>query len=101
VFDSNPRSQYGANMSRFLIMVWASDPNFVPIEVGFSILELVEPFMEGAPLPFLRASKIIYSKCDLLHYKAIISILEVHDFNPPPPATLMMVVAIVRVVLRR
>jgi hypothetical protein len=28
--------------------------------------------------------QIIHSMCDLLHYRVIISILEIHDFSTPP-----------------
>jgi hypothetical protein len=84
VFDSSPRSQSSADMYSFLIVAWASDPDFIPTEVGFSISEPIEPFREGVPPLFLRASEIVHSKCDPLHYRTIISILEVHDFNTPP-----------------
>jgi hypothetical protein len=71
-------------MSSFLVSAWAIDPDFIPTEVGFSILEPVKPFVEREPLFFLSSSEIINSKCNLLHYRAIISILEIHDFSTPP-----------------
>jgi hypothetical protein len=39
--------------------------------------------MEAAPPLFLRASEIIHNKCDLLHFRAFVHILEIHDFFTP------------------
>jgi hypothetical protein len=71
-------------MSIFFITSWDSDPDVVPTELGFSIPEPVEPSREWEPPLLLGASEIVHSKCNLLHYHTIISILEVHDFGSPP-----------------
>jgi hypothetical protein len=77
IFDSSPWSLSGIDLSSLLVTAWCRNPNLIPTEVGFFIPELVEPF-------FLCASEIIHSNCDMLHYQAIISVLEVHDFSTPP-----------------
>jgi hypothetical protein len=72
-----------SNLSSFLVVVWAQHPDLIPTEVGCSIPEPVEPFVEAKPSLFIRASEVIHDKCDLLHFCAFIHILVVHDFNPP------------------
>jgi hypothetical protein len=71
-------------MSTFLVAPWAANPNFIPTEVGFSVPESIESSVEREPPLYLSSSEIIDSSCDLLHYRAIISILEIHDFSTPP-----------------
>jgi hypothetical protein len=83
VFDFAMRSQNGIDMDNFLIMAWASDPDLIPVEVGFFMPEPIEPFKEGVPPLFLLASEIIHSKCNLLHYRATINVLEQHEFSTP------------------
>jgi hypothetical protein len=72
-----------SDLSSYLVIVRTRYPDLFPMEVSYSIPELVEPFVEVAPPLFLWASKIIHTKCDLLHFRAFICILEVHDFMPP------------------
>jgi hypothetical protein len=71
-------------MDSFIVAAWAHDPELIPMEVGFSIPESVEPFEEGEPPLFLRALEMIHSKCDLFHYRAIVNALEFHNFSTPP-----------------
>jgi hypothetical protein len=71
------------HLDNFIIVAWASDPDLIPMEVGFSVPEPIEPFVEGEPPLFLCTSEIIHAKCDLLHYHAIIDVLEFHNFNTP------------------
>jgi hypothetical protein len=84
IFDSSPRSLSGTDLSSFLVATWCSNPDLIPTVVRFSILEPVEPFRERELPLFLHASEIIHLSYGLLHYRAIISVLEVHDFNTPP-----------------
>jgi hypothetical protein len=72
------------DMDSFIVEPWTHDSNLIPTEVGFSILELVAPFVEGEPPLFLSALEIIHAKCDLLYYRTIITVLEFHDFSTPP-----------------
>jgi hypothetical protein len=44
--------------------------------------ESVEPFFEWQPPLFLCASELIHAKCDTLGFRALIKILEIHDFSP-------------------
>jgi hypothetical protein len=83
VFEPEPHSVDGSNLSSFLVAVLVRHPKLIPTEVGCSILEPAEPFVEAVPPLFLRSSEIINSKCDLLHFRAFIRVAEVHDFNPP------------------
>jgi hypothetical protein len=76
VFESSPRSVDQSDLSSYLVVVWAHHPDLIPTEVGCSIPEPVEP-----PL-FIRSLEGIHPKCDLLHFRVFIRILEVHDFNP-------------------
>jgi hypothetical protein len=66
-----------------MVVVWARHLELIPTEVGCSIPKPVEPFIEAEPPLFLCTSEIIHSKCDLLHFRAFIQIVEVHDFTPP------------------
>jgi hypothetical protein len=68
VFDSTPRSRDGSDMASFIVVTWACDLDLIPTEVGFSILEPVEPFEEAVPPLFLQTSEAIQYKCNLLHY---------------------------------
>jgi hypothetical protein len=90
MFESSLRSADPSNLSTYLIVMWSHHPKLIPTEVGCSILELVEPFVEAEPPLFIRSSEVIHLKCDLLHFHVFIRILKVHDFNPP--ATPMKIV---------
>jgi hypothetical protein len=83
IFETSLRSLDRSDMSSFLVVAWSMHPKLIPAEVGYAIQELVEPFVECAPPLFLRASKIIHSKCDTLQFQVFIRILEIHDFNIP------------------
>jgi hypothetical protein len=52
-FDSAPSSREGVDMDSFLVATWASDPDLIPTEVGFSILEPLEPLEIGVRPLFL------------------------------------------------
>jgi hypothetical protein len=69
------------DLSRFFVVAWAIHPDLIPNEVGFAIPEPEEPFQEGVPPLFLHALELIHSKLDSLQYRAIIHVLEVHDFS--------------------
>jgi hypothetical protein len=83
IFETSLHSLDRSDMSSFLLVTWSMHPKLIPTEVGYAISELVEPFVECAPPLFLRASKIIHSKCDTLQFQVFIRILEIHDFNIP------------------
>jgi hypothetical protein len=59
VFDSSSWSRSSDDMSSFLVAAWASNPDFIPMEVGFSILGPVEPYVECEPPLFLSSLKIM------------------------------------------
>jgi hypothetical protein len=50
VFQPSPQSVNQYNLSSFLVVVWAHHVDLIPIEVGCSIPEPVEPFIKAAPL---------------------------------------------------
>jgi hypothetical protein len=83
VFEAAPQSMDGSDLSSFMVVAWARHPDLIPTEVGCSIPEPVEPFIERESLLFLRASEVIHSMCNLLHFRAYIRVLETHDFTPP------------------
>jgi hypothetical protein len=83
VFNVDPRPRDELEMDNFVVAPWASDPELTPIEIGFSIPELVDLPEVGVTPLFLRASENIHSLCNLLHYHAIINVLEIHDFSTP------------------
>jgi hypothetical protein len=68
-------------MSQFLAAAWAIHPDFILNEVGCTVLELVEPFVEGQLLLFICASDLIHAKCDTLDFRTLVRILEIHDFS--------------------
>jgi hypothetical protein len=51
-----------------LVVAWAIHPNLIPMKISCIVPELMEPFMDGEPSLFLRASEIIHSKCDTLQF---------------------------------
>jgi hypothetical protein len=69
-------------MSQFLVATWAIHPDFIPNEVGCVVHEPVEPFVEGQPPLFIRASELIHAKRDVSGFRALVRILEIHDFSP-------------------
>jgi hypothetical protein len=83
VFEVSPRSLDQSDLSSFLVVVWARHPDLIPTEVGCSVPEPVEPFVEAEPPLFLRAEEIIHSSSNLLHFQALIRTIEVHGLNPP------------------
>jgi hypothetical protein len=83
VFEVAPSSSGRFDLSSFLVVAWACRPDLIPTEVVCSIPEPVEPFVESKLPLFLRVSEILHSMCDLLHFRAFIRLLEVHDFNLP------------------
>jgi hypothetical protein len=56
---SSSRYVVQSNLSSFLVVVWAQHPDIIPTEVGCSILELVELFVEVEPSLFIRASEVV------------------------------------------
>jgi hypothetical protein len=80
-FEIAPSSANMADLLRFFVVACAIHPDLIPNEVGFVIPESEEPFEEGTPPLFLHASELIHSKLDTLQYRAIIHVLEVHDFT--------------------
>jgi hypothetical protein len=56
-------------------------PNLIHQKVGFIIPESAEPFVERVSPLFLQANEIIHSKLDTLQLKALIHVMEVHDFS--------------------
>lgn len=51
VFEASPRSLEGSSdLSSFLVVAWARHPDLIPTEVGCSVPEPVEPFVEAEPL---------------------------------------------------
>jgi hypothetical protein len=83
VFEVASRSMHQSNLLSYLVIISAKHLDLIPTEVGCSILELIEPFVEVVPPLFMRSSEIVHSKCDLLHFRAFVHILKVHDFTPP------------------
>jgi hypothetical protein len=83
VFDVDPRSRDELEMDNFIVVAWASDPELILTGIGFSIPELVNLPEVGVTPLFLWASEIIHSLCNLLHYHAIVNVLEIHDFSTP------------------
>jgi hypothetical protein len=83
VFEVAPSSSDRFDLSSFLVVAWACRPDLIPTEVGCSIPEPVEPFVKSKLPLFLRVSEILHSMCDLLHFRAFVRLLEVHDFNLP------------------
>jgi hypothetical protein len=77
VFEVAPSSLEQTDLSSFLVVAWARHPDLIPNEVGCSVPEPVEPFVEVALPLFLRLLEIIHSFCVLLHFWAFIRILEV------------------------
>jgi hypothetical protein len=77
VFEVAPSSLEQTDLSSFLVVAWTRHPDLIPNEVGCSVSEPVEPFVEVALPLFLRLSEIIHSFCVLLHFWAFICILEV------------------------
>jgi hypothetical protein len=49
VFEPVPHSVDGSNLSSFLVAVLVRHPKLIPTEVGCSIPELTEPFVEAVP----------------------------------------------------
>jgi hypothetical protein len=82
IFDASSASADGSDMSHFLAAAWAMYPDLIPNEVGCVVPEPVEPFIEGQLPLFLHASELIHSKCDTLGFRALVKILEIHDFSP-------------------
>jgi hypothetical protein len=80
-FEVTSSSVNRVDLSRFFIMAWAIHPDLILNEVGFMIPKPKEPFQEGVPPLFLRASEIIHSKSNTLQYRAFVHVLEVHDFT--------------------
>ncbi|OEL22976.1 hypothetical protein BAE44_0016005, partial [Dichanthelium oligosanthes] len=83
VFEPSPRSAVGSDLSCFLVVAWAVHPDMIPHEVICYVPEPDEPFSEGAPPLFLRATELIHSRRDALHYRVVVRILELHDFSLP------------------
>jgi hypothetical protein len=83
IFAPSPHSMSCADMSHFLVVAWAAQPDLIPSLVGYVVPELELPFVQRAPPLFLRASELIHSKKDILSFCAIITILEFHDYNTP------------------
>jgi hypothetical protein len=81
VSEVSPRSLDQSDLSRFLVVVWARHLDLIPTEVACSVPEPVDPFVNAQPPLFLTAHEIIHSKCNLLHFRAFVHIVEVHDFN--------------------
>jgi hypothetical protein len=71
-------------MSSFLMAAWAVHPELISEEVGCVVPEPEEPFTERVPPLFLSSSYIVHSpKRDTLQFRAVLWLLEVHDFSPP------------------
>jgi hypothetical protein len=84
IFDSSPRLLSSEDLSCFLLRHDAATRPSSPLRSGFSFQSWGALFREGEPPLFLRASEIIHSSCDLLHYQAIINVLKYHDFSTLP-----------------
>jgi hypothetical protein len=83
VSEVSPRSLDQSDLSRFLVVVWARHPYLVPTEVACSVSKPADPFVDAQRPLFLRAHEIIHSKCNLLHFRTFVHIVEVHDFDLP------------------
>jgi hypothetical protein len=55
VFELASHSLHQSNLLSYLVIISAKQPDLIPTEVGCSILELIEPFVEVVPPLFLRS----------------------------------------------
>jgi hypothetical protein len=62
VFEPAPTLVLKVDRSCFYVVAWTVHPELIPVEVGGVLLESEEPFVEGEPPLFLRASEIIHSR---------------------------------------
>ena len=75
--EPTPSTAARADLRRFQMAVWCSDPDRIPNEAIIRIPERV-PGLENNVL-FLRPEQTIHHDLPLLRYKVEIEILEIHD----------------------
>jgi hypothetical protein len=83
IFNVAPSLARGEDLFAFWAAAWETHPDLIPAEVGCIFPKLEDPFVEQAPPLFLSASELIHSKIDTLQLRALIKIIEIHDFSPP------------------
>jgi hypothetical protein len=66
MFEPAPVLVSGVDRSHFYVVAWVVHLDLIPVEVGGILPEPEEPFVEGEPPLFLRASEIIHAKKDTL-----------------------------------
>ncbi|RLN18922.1 hypothetical protein C2845_PM02G17040 [Panicum miliaceum] len=77
--ELTPTTAAWADLRRFQVVVWCSDPDLIPNEAVIRIPECVDSL--GDNVLFLRPQQIIHHDLPLLRYKIEIEILEIQDSN--------------------
>jgi hypothetical protein len=80
-FEPATASVNKEDLSRFFAVVWATHPNLIPNEV--CAVPEPEEQLVGVPPLFIQAEELVHSKQDVLHFRAFIHVLELHEFSLP------------------